>query len=190
MKKWISKNIFHISNLINALKKETWKKLFLNLFWFKTNFKKTKIKIFEFIFRFQIKKWISKSSFIFQFFLSNWKMKNENFSKFVLFWNQKTNYTFGTRICLPFLCLIDFSLNFLYLHLFFIFIKNRKGNTVRFSLFILMKKLKNELLEQIKINFMIIITSIVYTLFKSQFVSSPLRFSAMQWSRGHQESAV
>ena len=63
-------------------------------------------------------------------------------------------------------------------------------NTVRFSFFILMKKLKNELLKQIKINFMIIITSIVYTLFKSQFVSSPLRFSAVQWSRGHQESAV
>ena len=53
-----------------------------------------------------------------------------------------------------------------------------------------------KLLKQIKINFMIIttsiviITSIVYTLFKSQFVSSPLRFSAVQWSRGHQESAV
>ena len=107
MKERISKNMFHISNLINALKKETWKKLFLYLFWFKTNFKKTKIKIFEFIFRFQIKKWISKSSFIFQFLLSNWKMKNENFSKFVLFWNQKTNYTFGTRIWLPFSCLID-----------------------------------------------------------------------------------
>ena len=25
-------------------------------------------------------------------------MKNEKFSKFVLFLNQKTNYTFGTRI--------------------------------------------------------------------------------------------
>ena len=53
-----------------------------------------------------------------------------------------------------------------------------------------MKKLKNELLKQIKINFMIIIASTVYTLFKSQFVSSPLGFSAVQWSRGHQESAV
>ena len=61
---------------------------------------------------------------------------------------------------------------------------------LRFSFFILMKKLKSELLKQIKINFMIIITSIVYTLFKSQFVSSPLRISAVQWSRGHQESAV
>ena len=53
-----------------------------------------------------------------------------------------------------------------------------------------MKKLKNELLEQIKINFMIIITSIVYMLFKSQFMSSSLRIPAVQWSRGHQESAV
>ena len=49
-----------------------------------------------------------------------------------------------------------------------------------------MKKVEYELLKQIKINFMIIITSMVYTLFKSQFVSSPLRFSPVQWSRGHQ----
>ena len=53
-----------------------------------------------------------------------------------------------------------------------------------------MKKLKNELLTQIKFNFMIIITSMVHTLFKNQFVSSPLRFSAVQWSRGHQEFVV
>ena len=126
MKKWISKNIFHISNLINALKKETWKKLFLNLFWFKTNFKKTKIKIFEFIFRFQIKKWISKSSFIFQFLLWNWKMTNEIFSKFVLFWNQKTNYTFGTRtgarILIGFLILRITNIEIPIWKLFFVFI--------------------------------------------------------------------
>ena len=48
-------------------------------------------------------------------------------------------------------------MNFQYLYSFFIFIKNRKQDTVRFLLFILMKKLKNELLKQIKINFMIII---------------------------------
>ena len=35
-----------------------------------------------------------------------------------------------------------------------------------------MKKLKDELLKQIKISLMIIITSMVYTWFKSQFVSS------------------
>ena len=34
-----------------------------------------------------------------------------------------------------------------------------------------MKELKNELLKQIKINFMIIFTSIIYTLFKRKFVS-------------------
>ena len=56
---------------------------------------------------------------------------------------------------------------------------------VRFSLFVFMKELKNELLKQIKINFMISIISIFYKLFKSKFVSSPLRFSAVQWSRGH-----
>ena len=53
-----------------------------------------------------------------------------------------------------------------------------------------MKKVEYELLKQIKINFMIIITSMVYTLFKSQFVSCPLRFSTVQWSPGHQEFAV
>ena len=39
-----------------------------------------------------------------------------------------------------------------------------------------MKKLKIELLKQVKIDFMIIITSMVYTLFKSQFLSSPWGF--------------
>ena len=38
--------------------------------------------------------------------------------------------------------------------------------------------------------FMTMFTSIVYTLFKSKFVSSPLTFSAIQWSRGQQGSAV
>ena len=45
-----------------------------------------------------------------------------------------------------------------------------------------MKKMKNESLKQIKINFMIIITSVVYMLFKSQFVS---RFSAVN---GHADT--
>ena len=59
--------------------------------------------------------------------------------------------------------------------MFFIFMKkNGKRNTVRFSFFILIKKLKNELLKQIKNNFMIIVTSIVYTLFKSRFVEQTL----------------
>ena len=68
--------------------------------------------------------------------------------------------------------------------------KDGKQNTVCFSFFILTKKLKNELIKQIKINFMITITSMVYTLFMIQYVPSPLRFSAVQWSRGHQEFAV
>ena len=53
-----------------------------------------------------------------------------------------------------------------------------------------MKELKNELLKNININFMVIFTSIACMLFKSKFVSSPQRFSAVQWSRGRQESAV
>ena len=78
------------------------------------------------------------------------------------------------------------------LRIYFYFNKEDKIQIIDsfFEFFILKKKLKNELLKQIKINFMIIITSIVYTLFKNQFVSSPLRFSAVQWSRGHQKSAV
>ena len=68
------------------------------------------------------------------------------------------------------------------------FIKKRK---TKYSLFfVFMKKLKKELLKKIKINFMVIFTSMVYTLSKCKFVSSPLRISAVQWSLGHQESAV
>ena len=44
MRKQISKNIFHFSILINELKNEKRKNFFLNLFWFKTNFKKLKSK--------------------------------------------------------------------------------------------------------------------------------------------------
>ena len=39
-----------------------------------------------------------------------------------------------------------------------------------------MKELKNDLLINIKINFMVVFTSIVYTLFKRKFVSSLHRF--------------
>ena len=46
-----------------------------------------------------------------------------------------------------------------------------------------MEELKNESIKKIRINFMVIFTSMVYTLFKSsKLVSSPLRFSAVQWS--------
>ena len=54
-----------------------------------------------------------------------------------------------------------------------------------------MEELKNESIKKIKINFMVIFTSMVYTLFKSsKLVSSSLRFSAVQWSHGHQESVA
>ena len=49
-------------------------------------------------------------------------------------------------------------------HSFYIFMKNEKGNLLRFSFFIFMKELKNELITQIKINFMIIFASTVYSL--------------------------
>ena len=71
-----------------------------------------------------------------------------------------------------------------YPHSFFIFIKNRKTKYSSFFIF------QNELLKNIKINFIVFFTSIICMLFKSKFVSSPRRFSAVQRSRGHQESAV
>ena len=43
-----------------------------------------------------------------------------------------------------------------------------------------MMELKNELLKQMKIGIMIIFTSMICMLFKSKFVSSPLRFTAEQ----------
>ena len=56
--------------------------------------------------------------------------------------------------------------------------KNRKQNKFHFSYFIL-KELGNELVKNIKINFVVIFMSMVYTLFKSKFMSSPLRFFAV-----------
>ena len=58
----------------------------------------------------------------------------------------------------------------------------RYTDSVRFSFFIFMKELKNKLLKQIEINSMVYLTSMVYSLFRSNFVSSPLRFSTVQWS--------
>ena len=82
----------------------------------------------------------------------------------------------------------DFYFEFLTLSLAYHFYK--KWETKYSSFFIFMKEWKNKLLKQIMINFMIIFTSMVYILFKRKFLSSPLRFSAVQWSRGHQASAV
>ena len=59
-----------------------------------------------------------------------------------------------------------------------------------FRFFVFMKELKNKLFKKIKINFMFFFISMVYTLLKRKFGSSPLRFSAVQWSDGYQESAV
>ena len=67
---------------------------------------------------------------------------------------------------------------------------NGKRNTFRFSFFIFMKELENELVKQTKINFMIISTSLIYRLFKTKFVSSLLRFPSVQESHGHKKSTV
>ena len=89
----ISKNIFHFLNLIIELKNEKRKKFFLNLLWFKTDFKKQKSKFSNSIFDLKSKNEFQRILSFFNFLFWNWKMKNEKFSKFVLFSNQKTNYT-------------------------------------------------------------------------------------------------
>ena len=89
----ISKNIFHFLNLIIELKNEKRKKFFLNLLWFKTDFKKQQSKFSNSIFDLKSKSEFQRILSFFNFLFWNWKMKNEKFSKFVLFSNQKTNYT-------------------------------------------------------------------------------------------------
>ena len=89
----ISKNIFHFLNLMIELKNEKRKKIFLNLLWFKTDFKKQKSKFSNSIFDLKSKNEFQRILSFFNFLFWNWKMKNEKLSKFVLFSNQKTNYT-------------------------------------------------------------------------------------------------
>ena len=105
MKKWISKNIFHFSDLIIELKKDKRKK---NCFWIYFDLKsisKSKNQNFRIHFLISNQKRNFKKLFYFSILVNEWK--NEKFSKFVLFLNQKTNYTFGTRI----IKLIGFSIS-------------------------------------------------------------------------------
>ena len=53
-----------------------------------------------------------------------------------------------------------------------------------------MKELKYQLIKKFKTNFMIIFISMVYMLVENEFVSSPLTFFAVQWSRLHHKSAI
>ena len=117
------------------------------------------------------------------------KNKIQNFIlRFCFYLNMKK---INSNNSLPFSCLINFYFGFLMFFIrFLFFIKNGKRNKIQYSFFIFMKKLKKELLKKIKINFMVIFTSIVYTVFRSKFVSSTLGFPAVQWSQRHQESVV
>ena len=103
----------------------------------------------------EIENW--KKFNISQFWILNEKLKYAKMHFYISILNWKLNGTFGALILMP----------------SFVFHFHKKWKTKYDLFFVFMKKLKNELLEQIKINFMIIITSIVCTLFKSQFVSSP-----------------
>ena len=68
---------------------------------------------------------------------------------------------------------------------------NKGNNKINYILYkiICLKELKNASLKSIKINFMLF-SQVLYTLHKGKFVPSLRRFSAAQWSREHQESAV
>ena len=109
------------------------------------------------------------------------KLKNE-IKKFIIrfcFYNNMKNeiqiigYYFHVKI--------DFCFEFLMLCFIFHFHKKWKTKySSFFSFFILMKELKNELLKQIKINFLTVFASMISRLFKSKFELIPLRFSAVQ----------
>ena len=107
-------------------------------------------------------------------FLINWK------TKFKIIY---LNFVFTSIRFLRFYFMLNwFYFEFLMPSFDFHFHKeNGKRNTVCLSFFVFIKGLKNELLKQININFMIIVTSMVYTFIESKFVWSPLRFPAVQW---------
>ena len=113
MKKRISKNIFLFSILIIELKNE--KEIFLNLFWFKTNFKKRKSKFSQYFFDLKPKNEFQNivSFFDFGFEIAKWKLK---IFYFFLFLNQK-------RIILSVHGFHGLLLNFT-----FRFVKNQKLN--------------------------------------------------------------
>ena len=105
------------------------------------------------------------------------KTKNKKNSNFYFILKEKSNVLFDPRIRI----LVNY-LNFVFytevktkskyktLNFLFQYIKNTKWqytDSVYFSFFTFMKELKNKLLKNIKIKFMVIFTSIVYTLFKS-----------------------
>ena len=110
------KKFFHFSTLVMKLKNEKFSKFVFFLSkktsytfstWIKTVFwiyfdlksiSKNKNQNFRIHFLIPSQKINFKKFFHFSIWLWNWKMKNEKFSKFILFLNQKTSYTFGTWI--------------------------------------------------------------------------------------------
>ena len=83
-----------------------------------------------------------------------------------------------------FSCWIDFYFEYLMPSFDFHFHKKMENEIQFFFHFSFSwKKWKNNYLK-IKIDFTVIFTSIVHTLFKSKFVSDFMRFSAVQWPRG------
>ena len=139
------------------------------VFWNKMKIEKQKTKILFLNFSIKIENW-KLSLFSFQFWI-----KIEIHENVIFHSNFKMKIEWHFRWT-------DYP------HSVSIFIK--KWTTKYSSFFIFTKELKNELLKNIKINIMVIFSSIVCTLFKSKFVSSPRRFSAVQWSCRDQESAV
>ena len=128
-------------------------------------------------FVFQSKNWYQKLDFVvkIQNSILRQKSKFTIFLIFILILNWKSKDTFRTHRN-P--------------HSFFIFIKKWRTKYSSFSNFHFHEEIKKELLKKVKAIFMVTFISMVYTLFTSKFMSNPLKFSPVQWSRGHQESAV
>ena len=123
MKKRISKNIFHFSNLIIELKNEKRKMFFWICFKLKP-ISKNKNQNFRIHFLIWNQKMNFKKFFHFSIFIL--KLKNEKWKTFKILFNFKSKNGLYFRYMDSFSCLIDSFFEFLILHLFFIFIKKWK----------------------------------------------------------------
>ena len=98
MEKWISKSIFYFSILIIKWKNQKQKKFFLSIYFYLKSISKNRNHNFQIHFLFWNQEINFKKFFRFSILVIELKTEKWKNSKFVLFLNQKTNYTFGARI--------------------------------------------------------------------------------------------
>ena len=118
------------------MEKEKRTNIFWNLVWFKTNFKKKKSKFSNSFFDFKSKNEFQRvlSFFNFDYETEKWKIKN---SQNLFCFEIKKRIILSVHVFI-FNAFIRFSFS----------PKNGKRNTVCFSFFVFMKKLKDKLLKQ------------------------------------------